>query len=160
MGGGITQGDDPLFNPQDVRLLIDAALAAPNDVINGYCPVTNIDEFRNPSVPKVVVRPDGRLLYMSRAAIPITKQGEFRRAWRQVCAYAFPKRALQAFASVTSKTTLEEIEDIEILRFLELGFEVRMVQMSNQSIAVDTPADVVRVEAALRMMQLSEQNAP
>jgi 3-deoxy-manno-octulosonate cytidylyltransferase (CMP-KDO synthetase) len=55
---------------------------------------------------------------------------------------------------------LEEIEDIEILRFLELGFEVRMVQMSNQSIAVDTPADVVRVEAALRMMQLGEQNVP
>ncbi|WP_258072103.1 cytidylyltransferase domain-containing protein [Xanthomonas arboricola] len=154
------QGDDPLFNPADVRLLIDAAEAAPDVVINGYCPVANIDEFRNPSVPKVVVRPDGRLLYMSRAPIPITKQGEFRRAWRQVCAYAFPKQALRAFASVTSKTTLEEIEDIEILRFLELGFEVRMVQMSNQSIAVDTPADVVRVEAALRMMQLGEHNAP
>ncbi|KER83703.1 3-deoxy-manno-octulosonate cytidylyltransferase [Xanthomonas arboricola] len=150
------QGDDPLFNPQDVRLLIDAAVAAPNDVINGYCPVANIDEFRNPSVPKVIVRPDGRLLYMSRASIPITKQGEFRHAWRQVCAYAFPKQALRAFASVSCKTTLEEIEDIEILRFLELGFEVRMVQMSDKSIAVDTPADVQRVEQALRAQSLAD----
>jgi 3-deoxy-manno-octulosonate cytidylyltransferase (CMP-KDO synthetase) len=149
------QGDDPLFNPQDLRLLIDAAAAAPEAVINGYCPVASVEDFRNPSIPKVVVRPDGRLLYMSRAAIPITKHGQFRRAWRQVCAYAFPQQALQAFAAVSRKTPLEEIEDIEILRFLELGFEVRMVQMSDQSIAVDTPADVLRVEQALRALQLA-----
>ncbi|CTP89919.1 CMP-2-keto-3-deoxyoctulosonic acid synthetase [Xanthomonas translucens pv. poae] len=149
------QGDDPLFNPDDLRLLIDAAATTPEAVINGYCPVASIEDFRNPSIPKVVVRPDGRLLYMSRASIPITKQGQFRRAWRQVCAYAFPKQALQAFAAVTRKTALEEIEDIEILRFLELGFEVRMVQMSDQSIAVDTPADVLRVEQALCARQLN-----
>ncbi|MBN6101592.1 3-deoxy-manno-octulosonate cytidylyltransferase [Xanthomonas sp. CFBP 8703] len=150
------QGDDPLFNPDDLRLLIDAAATAPDAVINGYCPIASIEDFRNPSIPKVAVRPDGRLLYMSRASIPITKQGEFHRAWRQVCAYAFPRQALQAFAAVTRKTALEEIEDIEILRFLELGFEVRMVQMSDQSIAVDTPADVLRVEQALRARQHSD----
>ena len=41
------------------------------------------------------------------------------------------------------------LEDIEILRFLELGINVRMVQVSASSIAVDTPEDVDRVIAAM-----------
>ncbi|MBI2500081.1 MAG: 3-deoxy-manno-octulosonate cytidylyltransferase, partial [Deltaproteobacteria bacterium] len=47
------------------------------------------------------------------------------------------------------KSPLEAIEDIEILRFLENGVEVQMVQVSSSSIAVDFPGDIVRVEKAL-----------
>lgn len=85
----------------------------------------------------------------SRAAIPTTKQGEFSRAWRQVCAYAFPREALRAFAARPTKTSLEEVEDIEILRFLELGWEVKMIEMSDQSISVDNLEDVERVLDAI-----------
>ncbi|MBG7179726.1 3-deoxy-manno-octulosonate cytidylyltransferase [Pseudomonas aeruginosa] len=143
------QGDEPLFNPDDLRKLIDAAQASPEAIINGYCGIADETTFRNPSVPKVVFRPDGRLLYMSRAAIPTTKQGEFSRAWRQVCVYAFPREALRAFAARPTKTSLEEVEDIEILRFLELGWEVKMIEMSDQSISVDNLEDVERVLDAI-----------
>lgn len=143
------QGDEPLFNPADLDLLIEAALTSPELVINGYCAISDEETFRNPSIPKVVFRPDGRLLYMSRASIPTTKLGEFRNAWRQVCAYAFPRAALRAFAASSNKTPLEELEDIEILRFLELGWEVRMLKMSSQSISVDTPEDVQRAKRAI-----------
>ncbi len=70
---------------------------------------------------------------MSRAPIPANKTDHFVAAWRQVCAYAFPRTALQAFAAHPGKTPLEAIEDIEILRFIELGWEVRMVPMSDLS---------------------------
>jgi 3-deoxy-manno-octulosonate cytidylyltransferase (CMP-KDO synthetase) len=93
-------------------------------------------------------------LYMSRSAIPGTKQHEFVRAWRQVCVYAFPRLALSAFASQSHKTPLEALEDIEILRFLELGWEVRMLGMSSDSIAVDNPEDVLRAETAIRVRSL------
>ena len=49
-----------------------------------------------------------------------------------------------------SKTPLEEIEDIEILRFLEIGFDVQMIEVKSPAIAVDIPDDIPRVEAALR----------
>ena len=45
------------------------------------------------------------------------------RANKQVCIYAFPPQALRDYASKEQKTPLEELEDIEILRFLELGYE-------------------------------------
>ena len=90
------------------------------------------------TIPKVVFRPDGRLLYMSRSPIPSNKEHGFDKAWRQVCAYAFPRKSLEDFSSVSERPYSEGIEDIEILRFLELGWEVRMLELSRASIAVDT----------------------
>jgi 3-deoxy-manno-octulosonate cytidylyltransferase (CMP-KDO synthetase) len=143
------QGDEPVFNPHDLRRLIQVASECPQEVINGYCDIESEEMFRSGAVPKVVVRPDGRLLYMSRAAIPTNKSQGFDKAKRQVCAYAFPKAALAAFSSSQAKTPLEAIEDIEILRFLELGWDVRMISLSNQSIAVDNPEDIAKAEAAI-----------
>jgi 3-deoxy-manno-octulosonate cytidylyltransferase (CMP-KDO synthetase) len=143
------QGDEPLFNPSDLELLISNVEKYPGEILNGYCEIKEESLFKSGSIPKAVFRPDGRLLYMSRAPIPSNKEQGFEKAWRQVCAYAFPKEALKDFSSVASKTTLENIEDIEILRFLELGWEVRMLELSSDSVAVDTPEDIQRVKSAL-----------
>jgi 3-deoxy-manno-octulosonate cytidylyltransferase (CMP-KDO synthetase) len=148
------QGDEPVFNPEDLRTLIDVAREYPDQIINGYCAIGDEDMFRSTSVPKVVMRLDGRLLYMSRAAVPTTKNQGFIEARRQVCAYAFPKDALKAFTAVPAKTPLEAIEDIEILRFLELGWEIRMIPMSDCSVAVDTFEDIGRAETAIRSLGL------
>jgi 3-deoxy-manno-octulosonate cytidylyltransferase (CMP-KDO synthetase) len=144
------QGDEPVFNPDDLRRMIEACASWPGEVLNGYCAIDDEAQFRSTSTPKVVLRPDGRLLYMSRATIPGTKSDEFVRGWRQVCLYAFPRESLTAFAACESKTPLESLEDIEILRFLELGWEVRMLELSKDSIAVDNPDDVEAAEAAIQ----------
>jgi 3-deoxy-manno-octulosonate cytidylyltransferase (CMP-KDO synthetase) len=143
------QGDEPLFNPKDLEFLISKVKKYPGEILNGYCEITDENLFRSGSIPKVVFRPDGRLLFMSRAPIPSNKEHGFEKAWRQVCAYAFPREALKDFTTVSEKTKLESIEDIEILRFLELGWEVRMVELSSDSVAVDTPDDIQRVETAI-----------
>jgi len=149
------QGDEPVFNPADLTALIEAAARYPSEVLNGMCDIKEEDVFRSTTVPKVVARPDGRLLYMSRASIPTGKDLRFSKASRQVCAYAFPPAALRDFAAAPAKMPLEEVEDIEILRFLELGYEVRMLPMSDQSIAVDVPADVPRAESRIRELGLA-----
>jgi 3-deoxy-manno-octulosonate cytidylyltransferase (CMP-KDO synthetase) len=140
------QGDEPIFDSRDITTLIDAAQRYPEEVLNGVCNLYDEDQYRSGSIPKAVMRLDGHLLYMSRSEIPSTKGRAFVKSWRQVCAYVFPRRALEAFARHGKKTPLEGIEDIEILRFLELGWNVRMVPLSSQSLSVDTPEDVTRVE--------------
>jgi 3-deoxy-manno-octulosonate cytidylyltransferase (CMP-KDO synthetase) len=148
------QGDEPVFNPEDLITLINTAKQHPTEVLNGVCELNDEDQFRSGSIPKAVMRSDGRLLYMSRAGIPTTKKHEFVKAWRQVCVYAFPKKSLEAFKEHNAKTPLEQIEDIEILRFLELGWEIRMVPLSIQSVAVDTPEDVERVVRVIQQRGL------
>ena len=137
------QGDEPLFNPDDLKLLLKEIKKYPNEIITGYCEIDDERAHKDLHVPKVVIRPDGRLLYASRAPIPSNKFNRFQKGWRQVCAYAFPKKVLKIFSSTKKKTELEDIEDIEYLRFLELGLEVRTLRMSKMSLAVDTPGDVI-----------------
>jgi len=139
------QGDEPVINPQDIKDVAAAIEQHPGSIINGYAPIDNAAMWDSCSVPKVVVREDGRILYMSRAPIPGNKSGNFQKAWRQVCVYAYTKSALAAFVSRQEKTELEGEEDLEILRFLEMGYEVQMVKLSADSIAVDHPEDVERV---------------
>jgi 3-deoxy-manno-octulosonate cytidylyltransferase (CMP-KDO synthetase) len=143
------QGDEPVINPNDITRIIENIDFEGNSILNGYTEIDDRDSYLSTSIPKVVFRPDGKLLYMSRAPIPGNKIGDFTRAWRQVCIYAFPANALKVFNAV-SKTPLEELEDIEILRFLELNFEVDMVHLSNHSIPVDLPEDIRKVEDFIR----------
>jgi 3-deoxy-manno-octulosonate cytidylyltransferase (CMP-KDO synthetase) len=143
------QGDEPMVEPNDIRIVLEASKKEPTAILNAMCPITDEREFRSPNVPKVMARPDGRLLYMSRGAVPTNKAHGFEKAWKQVCIYAFPKKKLLEFGSCKSKTPLEQIEDIEILRFLELGHDVKMLEVSGASIAVDTPENLEDVRRAL-----------
>lgn len=143
------QGDEPLIDPLDIKAVIKNAEENPGTVINAMCKINTEIDYRSLTVPKVVFREDSRLLYMSRAAIPSNKDNQFHSAWKQVCIYAFTRASLELYASRDKKTFFENQEDIEILRFLELGLEVKMVEVSESSIAVDVPDDITRVENEL-----------
>ena len=139
------QGDEPLVDPSDITRVIDEYRLNPYMT---HCAMTEIrseEEYTNPNVPKVVVNESNKLLYISRAGIPANKQNSFCKSMKQVCIYAFPKKHLQEYGTNKSKTSLEEIEDIELLRLVERGFEVQMVEVTGSSIAVDTPEDLIKV---------------
>ena len=139
------QGDEPLFNPNDIKKLIKASLKKRKEIITGYTEIKNKNMFFDINVPKVVFNSDNNLIYASRAPIPFNKKKKFIFGYRQVCAYAFPKKMLKLFSSKKKKTKLENIEDIEYLRFLEMGVKVKCLKMSDNSIAVDTPHDLKKV---------------
>ncbi len=143
------QGDEPLIHAEDILAVADAFRESGESVVNAMVRLDTEEEWRSPNVPKVVATPSGRLQYMSRSPIPATKQGAFVKAWKQVCIYAFSGEHLAAFAARSSKTPLEEIEDIEILRFLEMDVPVQMVEFATSSLAVDVPEDVGKVLNAL-----------
>lgn len=143
------QGDEPLISPDDIIKVIQSFKKFPKYVHCGMCKIENETDYRNPNIPKMVHTPDGMMLYGSRASIPTTKKLEFSHAMRQVCIYAFPKDALESFANHKTKTPLEQVEDIEILRFAELGYNIKLVEVSGQSISVDVLDDVNKVVSYL-----------
>ena len=143
------QGDEPLIRPDDILAVASAFRAAEGAVVNAMTRIIDEAEYWSRTVPKVVTNPRGRLQYMSRAAIPANKQGTFERAWKQVCIYAFSKEHLERFAKAARKGPIEAIEDIEILRFLDLDVPVQMLEVEAGSVAVDTPEDLEKVVAIL-----------
>lgn len=144
------QGDEPICNPLDIKKLIEYAKRSPNQIINGYTRIKNKEMFNSPNIPKVVFDKNENLLYMSRAPIPSNKKKNFIKAWRQVCIYSFPYKCLKDFSSVKKKSLLESIEDLELNRFIEMGYKVKMLKMSDKSLAVDTATDLRKVRKILK----------
>ena len=149
------QGDEPFLDPDALRTLVRSLADQGPDVavVNAYSPITSEEDFRSVTVPKVVMDVSKRLLYMSRGAIPTTKALEFRGAHRQIGMYAFRGDALARFAAHGTKTPLEQLEDIEILRFVELGMTVHMIEVPSVGIAIDTPDDLERARVYLASLR-------
>lgn len=139
------QGDEPLIEPDDINAVIKCYKNNPGTVVNAMAKIHIEEDFRSKSVPKLVTSLSGKLLYMSRAPIPTNKEHELKTAYKQVCIYAFAREHLEMFANAQQKTPVEEIEDIEILRFLENDVFVQMIEVNDSSVAVDFPSDVGRV---------------
>ena len=88
---------------------------------------------------------------MSRHLIPGSKSTQIKppHYFKQVCIYAFNKNQLLDFVNFGRKGTIEYYEDIEILRFLDIGSKIRVVETMGSSLAVDVPEDVKKVEEAI-----------
>jgi 3-deoxy-manno-octulosonate cytidylyltransferase (CMP-KDO synthetase) len=148
------QGDEPVLDVEDVRSVLEAKLERPHWIANGFCYLSESEDPASPHIPKVVTTESGRLVYMSRAALPASKDRALAPSVykKQVCIYAYSYQELAEFKAFGRKGSLESYEDIEILRFLELGREVFMVETQGDSVAVDIPEDVGRAEQRLRAL--------
>ena len=146
------QGDEPLVNPKDIVNIIKAKKLYYNEIINGYCSISSEEDPNNVNIPKVIFTEDNSLVYMSRQAIPGFKDNSQAPSqyYKQVCIYAFTADELKSYADYGRKSTLEASEDIEIIRFLEWGKKIRMVETSPGSLAVDAQEDVAKVEQGLK----------
>lgn len=142
------QGDEPMVDPNDIIKVINAKQNHPNHVINCASKLHPNEDPNDKKIPKVVCSINNDLLYSSRNAIPGTKTGDGKNVMKQVCIYGFSKNQLNEFNSI-SKSPLEFQEDIEILRFLEKGIPVKMVETDKVSYAVDYPEDVKIIENQL-----------
>jgi 3-deoxy-manno-octulosonate cytidylyltransferase (CMP-KDO synthetase) len=149
------QGDEPLIEPA----VIDAVAAAlsQHEMSTAATPVKSIAEYDNPNVVKVVVNAAGRALYFSRRTIPYLRDAAGGSAAAQLAAFPFLKhlgiygyRRGTLLRLVTFPVSpLEQAEKLEQLRALENGIDIGVVKVDYDSVGVDVPADVARVEKLL-----------
>jgi 3-deoxy-manno-octulosonate cytidylyltransferase (CMP-KDO synthetase) len=146
------QGDEPLIEPA----AIDAAVEAIRDdaevnIATLAVPISNPAEIMDPNVVKAVLDFDGNALYFSRAPIPwVRDRGGpvHARHLKHLGLYAFRRAALLDFPTFP-QGDLERIEQLEQLRWLENGYRIRVAETEHDSVSVDMPEDVVRVEQLL-----------
>jgi 3-deoxy-manno-octulosonate cytidylyltransferase (CMP-KDO synthetase) len=145
------QGDLPLLDPA----MIEEAVAPLRDddglpMSTLQTPIRDEEELRNPNVVKVVSDRDNFALYFSRSPIPFCRDGVRGPilAQRHIGLYVYQRDFLLAFARL-APTPLEEVERLEQLRALEWGFRIKMIEVPEASIEVDTAQDLERARALL-----------
>ena len=145
------QGDEPLIDYKDILKAIDLKIKYPESIINSFCKMGENEKANNRNIPKVAITEMNNLIYISRSIIPQSKANVSSYVLKkQVCIYAYSRSDLKKFLSYGRKSEIEKVEDIEILRFFELGLNVKMFEASKSSLAVDIPEDVKLVEKELR----------
>ena len=142
------QGDEPMVTPEMIDLALGALVNDPSvGVANLMAPITTDAEHEDPNCPKVVVDTDNNALYFSREAIPSKKKwsGGAIPRFKQVCIMPFTREFLMKFNEL-APTPLEKVESIDMNRFLEHGYKVKMVLEEFETQCVDTPKDLEKVK--------------
>ncbi len=151
------QGDEPLMNPMVIDKVAEALER--NEMSTAATPIKQAAEYDNPNVVKVVVNTAGAALYFSRRTIPYLREAASRPEPEQLAAFPFLKHlGIYGFRRETllrlvtlPVSPLENAEKLEQLRALENGLHIAVVQVDYDSVGVDAPEDVRRVEAILSM---------
>ena len=149
------QGDEPMVMPT----MIAAAIAplfedASVSCVNLARRITRREDYFDRNTIKVLMNVRGDALYFSRAAVPdgafaLETTAESPPVFKQVCVIPFRRDFLREFA-LLAPTPLERAESIDMLRAIEHGRLVRLVEIEEETHAVDTPEDLRRVEAMLQ----------
>jgi 3-deoxy-D-manno-octulosonate cytidylyltransferase len=149
------QGDEPVIDSQSISQIVNdfQKHTSAYEVYSLYKKIDDLDEIESNTIVKVVVNSNNELIYMSRYPIPFNKSEKKITYNKQVCVYGFTKKALAIFSD-RDKTHNEQFEDIELLRFLDLGYSVKMTETAVDSISVDVPSDVKKVEDFLNKNKL------
>lgn len=150
------QGDQPLFDQEVVQqvagpLLEDPALPMSTLI---YKIIRN-EEITDPNHVKTVFDRNGYALYFSRSAIPFQRNPEEPVAptyYKHLGFYAYRKGFLLTFVSLP-EGEWERFEKLEQLRALEFGYRIKVVLTEHDSIEVDTPKDLLRVQEMMNSSQ-------
>lgn len=147
------QGDEPFINTQALSDLIDVFqkdVHSQVDVASLMQPIYKREDILDPNVVKVVTNAQSDALYFSRAAIPFHRDSDSLDSYyKHIGIYAYRKQALLAFSRMPS-SSLENIEKLEQLRYLENGFRIRMVLTHQSTIGIDTPEDLEKARLFLQ----------
>ena len=154
----LVQGDEPMTLPEMIDCAVEPMIEDPDIVcVNLTKRIDSSESWRDPNTIKVVIGTNGDALYFSRQPIPTDRilgtDGIPR--FKQVCIIPFRRETLLKYASLTP-TPLEESESVDMMRFLEHGYRVRMVETEFDTYSVDTPGDLERIQEMMRTDELTQ----
>lgn len=157
----VVQGDEPLIYPEMIDDVVQPLLDDTEILVATMAnEVRSDDIYRDPNFAKIVVDKTSNALYFSREPIPNLHDTDFDEMpiYKHVALIPFRREFLFEFADM-SETPLEQAESIDLLRALENGYDVRIVETDRYTVQVDTPEDHERVNELIVEDNLFEKYA-
>ena len=159
------QGDEPTISPRTIEAAVEAILTDENADISTVCEkIKTAEDVLNLNVVKVITDKNDYALYFSRSPIPfprdaVNKFGSIENALenekdlislyrKHTGLYVYRREYLLQFTKL-AQTILEKTEMLEQLRALENGAKIKVVEVAESSIGVDTAEDFERVKMFL-----------
>lgn len=142
------QGDEPFITKEALSLLIN--LFKENEKAEIGTLITKLrseEELLSSNTAKVVLNIHKEVLYFSRSPIPFVRdvaKNEWvgqHNFWKHIGIYGFRSEILLKLVTL-AESSLEKVEKLEQLRWLENGFKIYTSETQWESLAVDTIEDL------------------
>jgi 3-deoxy-manno-octulosonate cytidylyltransferase (CMP-KDO synthetase) len=148
------QGDEPFIKPGQIeeicRLMEDTAA----DIGTLCKKIETAALLFDPNVVKLVKDSKGKALYFSRQAIPFVR-GKEASTWpeeteffRHIGMYAYKTEVLKSITKLP-EGQLEKAECLEQLRWLQAGCQIFVSETAFDSLGIDTPEDLRRINPSM-----------
>jgi 3-deoxy-manno-octulosonate cytidylyltransferase (CMP-KDO synthetase) len=143
------QGDEPLVDTEQLRLLLSAFDDTSVEIATLGSPKISAEDIKDSNRIKVVINHKSDALYFSRSPIPFERNEEGYPFLKHIGLYGFRAMTLQKLVQL-KPTSLEKTESLEQLRWMYYGYAIRVVETDIETPNIDTPEDVEVVLRRLR----------
>jgi 3-deoxy-manno-octulosonate cytidylyltransferase (CMP-KDO synthetase) len=143
------QGDEPLIDPTLIdNLIINLKDNKDLGFITAAYPLKSEKDIKDPNITKVVFDKYGYALYFSRSQMPYNRNNIDVSYYKHIGIYGYRKDFLLKYAKM-EEGLLEKAESLEQLRALENGYKIKVIVSDKDSIGIDVPSDIAKVEEYL-----------
>ena len=137
------QGDEPLVSPYHIDEVVNYHIK--NKKTDIILPTLEARPTINTNIIKVIINKKNEVMYLSRADLPLSFKKSKNKILKHLSIISFLPKSLEKF-SISKKTYLESIEDIELLRALELGMKIKSIKLKGDSFSVDVYDDYKKAD--------------
>ncbi len=146
----LLQGDEPLINPSMLKKAINPFKNNKSiKVLNLMKKIDKIKDALDPNEVKVVFDKNNNALYFSRHCIPFNHINGKTVYFKQVCVIPFRRDFLIEYSKM-KPTKYEVLESIDMMRVIENGYKVKLVEIKDNVISVDTLNDLKKAELLIK----------
>jgi 3-deoxy-D-manno-octulosonate cytidylyltransferase len=150
------QGDEPLISERLIARIYDTLATFQHEVVSAFYENHSFEDFHSQNIVKVVMDNQYHALYFSRSPVPyINHKYEFDEFHQHIGIYGYLKDSIEKFVNFPLSMP-EKKEQLEQLRFLSNGIQIKMIKSEYRSVSVDIPGDVKKIEDIL--IQANEKN--
>lgn len=148
------QGDQPVFEPSVISDMVKPLTedeTLPMSTLKYR--ITDPGEVSNSNIVKVVTDNTDYALYFSRSMIPFYRENPpDRKHYKHLGFYAYRKAFILEFSRLKGGL-LENAEKLEQLRAIENGYRIKVIEATSDSIEVDAPEDIMKVENLINSLK-------
>ena len=138
----LLQGDEPLINPKMLDKAIKPFKLNKNiQVLNLMKKLKNKKDINDHNEVKVIFDKNLNAISFSRLPIPYNHTNSNTAYYKQVCVIPFRRNFLVKYFKM-KPTKYEIAESIDMMRIIENGEKVKMIEIKDDVISVDTPKDL------------------
>lgn len=152
------QGDEPFIHASQLEAVKQCFCEEQTQIatlVKPFAADAPLAVLQNPNSPKVVVDAKGFALYFSRSIVPYLRGKDpqewlrFHKYYKHIGLYAYRADVLRRITSLP-QSPLELAESLEQLRWLENGFRIKVAETAQETVGIDTPADLEHAEVLLQ----------